>query len=427
MRANATIQPFARVGNCKKSIYRRGHRTRSVARARYAECRNEQCGAAARLRDQVTNNVRPTIEVLACCIARDPFSSCRVRDKRDNSVWARAPAKIERRNMLRSCCFSVALLAATLTTTSSYAQSTGSGYLDTILRRGSIPSATNPSSGYVGGYPAVGPQCGYGGFAYGGFAYGGFGYGGFGYGYPYGPYGYPYYLDAGEPYPFGPYVLPPAYMPAENMYGPQALNRFLGVNPARRRNDTVIVVPPNDVDDNPGANVRVSNAESRARAGRFMDIGDNYFAEQKYHSASQRYKSATEAAPDLAEAYLRQGHALVAMRQYEAAAQVYRRAVRLDPQVVFAPHSLADLYGGANVAKAAHQEALAQAATDQPDSPDLLFALGVHLHFDGESDRAIPFFRRAFDLIPLGERDHVEAFLPRNEGRRAAQRDEVEL
>jgi len=48
---------------------------------------------------------------------------------------------------------------------------------------------------------------------------------------PYYPGGYGYYPYYQVPYPYyrGPIVYPPIYVPAEPLYGPRALRRFMGV------------------------------------------------------------------------------------------------------------------------------------------------------------------------------------------------------
>ena len=282
-----------------------------------------------------------------------------------------------------------------------FAQSTGSPYLDSYLK-GSQQSSGSP---YIDSLLGEGRSSG--GYYRGGrYSYPNYP----GYGYPYGPYGYPYYLDMG-PYDLGPYVLPPVYVPP-TVYGP-GVTPFPGLTQPRR-NHTVLIVPPatdreGEADRQP--RVRVANAESRARAWRFIGIGDRYFAEQKFHSAVERYKTAAEAAPDLADAYFRQGHALVGMRRYDLAARHYRRGLTLDPQWPDSEFRLEELYDGANIAKTGHQEKMAQAATDEPNNPDLLFVLAVHLYFDGESDRALPLFERAFELLPPEDRAHVRPFL----------------
>ena len=101
------------------------------------------------------------------------------------------------------------------------------------------------------------------------------------------------------------YWLPPVYAPAELMYGPQANNRFWGIETP---------VAPAPVADAAGSellrraitaaevatNLRKSNNVARERGQKFLDFGDALFREQRFHEALQRYKSAAEAAPDLA-------------------------------------------------------------------------------------------------------------------------------
>src|SRR5690606_16566065 len=75
--------------------------------------------------------------------------------------------------------------------------------------------------------------------------------------------------------------------------------------------------------------LRAANAEARARAERFIQIGDNYFDQQNFRSAYVRYDQATDAAPDMVEAQLRKGQSLIALGNYEMAAQAFKVAVRV--------------------------------------------------------------------------------------------------
>ena len=86
--------------------------------------------------------------------------------------------------------------------------------------------------------------------------------------------------------------------------------------------------------DDPKPKFRVTNADQKAKAGRFIAFGDTNFGKQSYLSASERYKTAAQMAPDLAEAYLRQGFALVAMGQYESAAKAFRRGLQRSRRLV---------------------------------------------------------------------------------------------
>lgn len=146
------------------------------------------------------------------------------------------------------------------------------------------------------------------------------------------------------------------------------------------------------------------------RAGGFVRQGDEQFARQKYAVALARYKTAAQASPKLAEVWLRQGIAQTALGKYDLAAAALRRAVALDPRLSQLDFKLDQLYGDNRLAKAAHLDALAQRAIDQPHDGDLYFVLAVFLHFDGQPQRAQKFFQRAHQLT-LGDRRHLAAFL----------------
>jgi hypothetical protein len=68
------------------------------------------------------------------------------------------------------------------------------------------------------------------------------------------------------------------------------------------------------------------------------------------------------------------------------------------------------LYGDAALAKQAHQDSLANAALRDPNDADLLFVLGVFLHFDGQSERAKKFFAKSQEL-KSDAAPYVNAFL----------------
>ena len=239
-------------------------------------------------------------------------------------------------------------------------------------------------------------------------------------GYPYGwNYGYPYYPWY-DPWPYyvyyRPYVLPPLFVPAESLYGPQAVQRFLGTDStppliARPQeslpaDDGAIAKP-----DPPRINIKATNAETKARARKFIEYGDAHFARQKYNEALERYRTAATLAPDLGESYLRQGHALVAMGQYDAADKAFRRGLAVRPDWSRATIELDRIYDGDKRAKAEHFEALAHTVDENTGNPSLLFLLGMQLFFDGQVDRSQLFFQRAADLG--GNLDHLfDRFLP---------------
>lgn len=257
---------------------------------------------------------------------------------------------------------------------------------------------------------------------------------------------YPWYRYPTFYYPWwgggfgGGFALPPVIVPADQLYGPQAVLRFMGladngvqqpVNvPARNQQPAPLgggfgLLAPNQ---NPVVQpkVRVSNEEARARAGRFLQSGNEQFRKQQFNGALGLYKQASTAAPDVAANYFRQGLALIALGRYEPAAKALKKGLTLDPEWPRSQFRLEDLYGDNRVVKAAHREALATDATAQPDDSDLLFLLGVVLYFDGQPDRARPFFQRAQDLNPA-DSGHVAAFLKRIPAAPVVKADGVKL
>ncbi len=206
------------------------------------------------------------------------------------------------------------------------------------------------------------------------------------------------------------HYLPPIYYPGELMYGPQAVRRFFGLDR---------IAPPVVVTPRPGADVapkidapprpRESNLAARQRAAHFLSAGDQLFREQKHHEALQRYKSAAQAAPDVADVYFRQGFALIATNRFTLAAEAFRRGLALEPDWPSSDFRLKDLYNGAELARKAHQDALASAALADPNNADLMFVLGVFLHFDDQQERAKKFIVRAKELG--ADATHLDGFL----------------
>jgi len=249
---------------------------------------------------------------------------------------------------------------------------------------------------------------------------------GYGHGYsdPYYRPGYryhPYRVDTFTSYPYPahpPYYWrypPPIYLPAETLYGPEAVKRFMGGGwmsaPAANRR-IIVIRRDNDEDEEPAQRAR--NPRSVELAWRFIGFGDAHFANRKYADAYQRYRRAAEAAPTVAAAYFRQGYALVALSNYEQAARMLKRGLELDPAWARSDFRNDELYGDNQEAKRTQLEALAQAATDNPNDADLLFLVGVFLHFDGQADRALPFFQRAAGLGAAGN-THLRGFLEQPE------------
>jgi len=259
---------------------------------------------------------------------------------------------------------------------------------------------------WYGGYSCYGPACGYGGYDYG--AFGGYGYGGYGTPIGLGYYGYrPYGVYYNPAANYLSYRLPPFSEPAELNFGPQAVKQFLGLP-----RDFALGGLRNAAPLMPDAarGLRVSNPESRRRAERYLADGNEQFRGQNYHGALQRYKLAANAAPDLAEPYWRQGHALVATHNFELAPGAFKRAIALTDDVSRGGFRLDELYDGAAMSKARHLESLAGWAIEREDLADPYFLLGLFLTYDGQPERAEKFFQRAADLAGFGG-GHIAVFL----------------
>ncbi len=157
---------------------------------------------------------------------------------------------------------------------------------------------------------------------------------------------------------------------------------------------------------------KATNVEQKSKAGKFMAFGDANFGKQKYLPAVERYKTAAQLAPDLAEPYFRQACAFIAMGQYESATKAFRRGLSVRAGWANAPFRLDQIYGADKIAKTTHQENLAKAVEANPVNANLLVALGMHLFFDGQRERADVFFSRAAQLG--GNEDKLlDDFLPK--------------
>lgn len=289
--------------------------------------------------------------------------------------------------------------------------------------------------------------------------YGGYGWGGYypSYGYGSGYYGTGYnpYNGYGWPYYGGGFAAPPVIVPAETWYGPSAVRRMMGLDPplgtpivrqtvinlpatATTKPTTVnkpIAAPQQPAVPQPGGgfgvlvgnaapprpNVPTTNAATQARARKEIDAGDAAFQKQRYADAFSNYKDASRTAPDLAESYVRQAAASVAMKRYDDAVAQLKFGLQLSTSWVDGPFRTAALYGDDMIAQTNHLDALAQATLDRPSS-DLLFLTGVMLYFADPQQRAEPLLKRATGLS-VGETWHIDPFLQSLERQRRAARN----
>jgi len=206
------------------------------------------------------------------------------------------------------------------------------------------------------------------------------------------------------------YYLPPLHQPAELMYGPQAINQFLGVD---RRFGLGALAPREDEKRKVPAIkpiVRESPDAARERSGRYIEFGDARFRSLEHHAALQRYKTAVTAAPDLAGPYFRKGIAAMVLGHKNLAMDAFKRGLAIDPAWPRGDFRLESLYDGARVAKTVHVESLARAALENPRDADAIYLLGVFLYLDDQRERSQKFFRRAAELS--ADDAHIRPFLP---------------
>lgn len=291
-------------------------------------------------------------------------------------------------------------------------------FRSTLIAAAAILFAVGPvlaQHGHGHGHGGGGHMHGGRGGHFGRGGFGGFGgfYGGWGLGLPL-PYGGLYYSSIypniggyghggnGNPYPYGMYYTPGlGYLNyyAPPVYSPLVVPPLAGpaVDPLDEGVVAARPVEARPADPKPLA-LRVSNIESRRRALRFVEAGDALFREQRYHEALQKYKSAAEAAPDVADSYMRQGFALLATARYELAATAFKRGLAVDADWAATPFRLDSIYGDAHISKDTHVENLVHVLLERPADADLIFVLAMFLQYDGDTERAGRFFHKAADI-----------------------------
>jgi tetratricopeptide (TPR) repeat protein len=293
--------------------------------------------------------------------------------------------------------------------------------------------------GYRGGWG--GGYCGWGGYRSYGYGYGGWGGGwcgpsiSIGYCAPYVGYScYSPYYAYRPSYLYGGYGYPGYYAPPIGYYGFYGSNYNPSANFAatnnqasptvaalvldllKRNQNNVAALRPEIAADAAAQPVKVerpalplTNIVQRRKADQQISTGDMLFREQNFHAALQRYKTAAQLAPDMAEAYWRQGHALIATANYELASGAFKRALALDPSTSRDGFTLAKLYADAELTKTAHIEGLAGWALTRGESSDPYFLMAVTLYYDGQADRAAPFFARAAQISGVAG-GHIAVF-----------------
>ncbi len=151
------------------------------------------------------------------------------------------------------------------------------------------------------------------------------------------------------------------------------------------------------------------NRRSRELSHRFIGFGDDQFAQGKYVDAQLRYRKAIKAAPNLAEAYLRRGQAMIALGRYDLAATALKQGLNLKSMRTLGEYRLDNLYGADKDAKQKHLDAILREIDRQPLNADLEFLAAWQMYFGGQREASGAHFRRAATLA--GNLAHLEDFL----------------
>jgi tetratricopeptide (TPR) repeat protein len=230
-------------------------------------------------------------------------------------------------------------------------------------------------------------------------------------GYPYGgmPYWYPRYAYT----PFGPIWYSPfpaaAFMPADQLFGPAPIMRLMGVDQwfnrpaagwAANQQPPALRPRDQDVDVRAADEFKPHPAAARAidSAWKLISFGDSYFGNRKFADALDRYRRAAQAAPQVADAWFRQGFANAAMGHYDRAAKAIRHGLEIKPDWASSAFRLDDLFGDDTVAKKNLLDAMLKVAEAEPANADVSLLVGLCYHFDGKPEQASPFLRRAAEV-----------------------------
>jgi hypothetical protein len=158
-----------------------------------------------------------------------------------------------------------------------------------------------------------------------------------------------------------------------------------------------------------------SSPDAMARSARAEAQGDEWFRQQRYSQAYDRYDHALKLAEGRAGAWFRKALTLAALGNFDAAARSMRRALEIDPAWPSKGQSLDGLFSPENVlAKTSMLHRVGDWVHEDIRDPDRLFLMGALLHFDGYGEKSRVFFEAALRLAGYG--DHLIAFLQTSPG-----------
>ena len=262
---------------------------------------------------------------------------------------------------------------------------------------------------------------GIGGFGLsGGYGYGGWPGYGFSYGYDYLP-AYPLYggyyhgLDLLYPPGYDDFSFSYTYVPRRHLISPPP--QWIPAVPNEPgHGDPLQDAPgrgqPFAVEPLPADQGRIaeSSPAAKLRSVRAQGFGDQWFRQQQYQLARDRYKSAVQNAPDRAEARFRLAFAYAALGAYELAVREIKAGLELNPSWPSTGESLDALFGESNrVAKLSLISRVGTWVQEHRGDPDRPFLLAILHYFDEDMEKALPLFEAARRLGQPVE--YVELFI----------------
>lgn len=134
--------------------------------------------------------------------------------------------------------------------------------------------------------------------------------------------------------------------------------------------------------------------QPRQEAARLLRLAGADFRAEQYGLAAEKYRRALQLAPDLAVAYFHLAQCYFAVGRYAEAVQAIRNGLEHDPTWPISDFRVRELYADARI-WTEQRMALETAIARQPDHPGWLFLLGYQLWFAGERATAKEWFQRA--------------------------------
>lgn len=142
------------------------------------------------------------------------------------------------------------------------------------------------------------------------------------------------------------------------------------------------------------ARPRELTPQALAKIEKIISDGDERFRHQRYSVAADRYRAAAQMGS--AEAFLRQGFALIAQGNYKSATIAFQNALALKPDWSDASFRLDQIYAPGVLEKIT--EKLARKLAVSPGQPGLITSMCLQLYFSGDPEKARLYASQATQL-----------------------------